>query len=385
MLSERTCSFSLQQDQRQLSAQSSTRCPSSPSSSHRNSVNLDDFSPSTISSVDVASQSSQVESSYSGDFEDPINFDHMELLVHFTQSEELFNISERVQNDRKLVYSIGLKEAFKAPYLMYEMLAFAAQHLAFLRPERSSHYLHESISLQTRAISLFNATRTHITRDNCVAVLLFSTVLGHHLLADTLQGPHRKELDDFIEHFVQCAEIRRGVYVIAETAWPLLMESELEPILSKSLTFTSRMPIGKECDAIKTMIKDAENMTEEEKDACYSSIRYLQVGFDAVEGIGDVVDDKHQMIYSWTMLMPSKMRDLLLEKRPEALVILAYYSVLLHHAASLWQARTAGPYVLDLINSKLGPQLQSEMQFPRRVIHGRSLADRSLCDLSDLF
>jgi hypothetical protein len=291
----------------------------------------------------------------------------MDLLVHVTQDSDLFNLSTGIENYHSSGLALGLKTALQAPYLMHALLGFSAQHLAHLRPERSAHYLHQAVTLQTRAISLFNATRTNVDASNCVAVLLFSSVLGHHLLADTLSKREPGGLDAFIAHYVQCVEMHRGIYTIASSAWPLLMDSELEPILSMSVKFTSRSPKGAECDLLKELVDQSNDLGEEDKDACRLAITYLQVGFDAALAEEEILVNKHQMIYTWTMLVPPEFTSMLAKKRPEALVVLAYYAVLLYHGRKLWQCGDGGAYIFGLISSHLGPRWTAWLCLPHQI------------------
>ncbi|KAH7063925.1 hypothetical protein BKA63DRAFT_538405 [Paraphoma chrysanthemicola] len=289
---------------------------------------------------------------YDDGTEPKINLGHMELLIHTTQDSSMFDLSE----------------ALKAPYLMHELLAFSAQHLAYIRPEKSEHYLHQATILQTRAISLFNSSWTNVNKSNCVAVLLFSSVLGHHLLAETLHGRHTDGLDGFISRYIQCIEMHRGIYTIATSAWPLLMSSEIEPILTRSANFTSREPLGNECAGLKDLIEHATSLSWAEKQSCQRAIDYLQVGFDAAAETGEAVVYRHQMIYSWTLLVKPELTTLLAKKQPEALVILAYYAVLLHHGRGLWQVGKTGESVFGLIETHLGSAGDDWLRIPRLII-----------------
>ena len=291
----------------------------------------------------------------------------MELLVHVTQDRNLFNLGTGVESHHTSNLALGLRTALQAPYLMHALLGFSAQHLAHLRPEKSARYLHQAVALQTRAISLFNATRTNVDASNCVAVLLFSSVLGHHLLAETLSRREPRGLDTFITHYVQCVEMHRGIYTIASSAWPLLMKSELEPILSESIQFTSRSPKGTDCRPVTELVGHSKDLTELEKDACRLAIAYLQVGFDAALAKDERLVNKHQMIYTWTMLVPPEFTSMLAKKRPEALVVLAYYAVLLHYGRDLWQCGDGAAYIFGLVSNHLGPKWDPWLYFPLQI------------------
>lgn len=296
----------------------------------------------------------------------------MELLIHLTIDKELFNLGHvNLGTDANpLDFSFALKTALASPYLLHQVLAFSARHLAYLHPARSASYLHQAVALQTRAISLFNASWAGVNRSNCVAVLLFSSILGHHLLADTLAKRDPGGLDAFLAHYMQCLEMHRGVHAIAVTAWPLLMDSELRPILAWSSGFTSRRPRGDHCQHVKELIDGADGLREEEKAACQRAIQYLQVGFDAVlaEHGEDEKGNRFQMIVSWPMLMPPEFTGLLAAKRPEALVLLGYYALLLHYGRKMWQVGDAGAYMLGIIADYLGPEWDHWLKYPRERI-----------------
>ena len=270
----------------------------------------------------------------------PINFNHMELLAHLTIDKDMFNLGVDIE-DYYAALSIGLKTSLTSPYLLHQLLAYSARHLAFLHPECREFYNQQAVILQTRAVSLFTAIPITVNQFNCMPILLFSSLLGHHLLADTLATRDPCGLDGFVNHFVQCAQTYRGVYTIAKSAWPLLMESELGPIMSLSANFTSRPPQGNDCQRVSELVDSATDLSEEDRDGCKVAIRYVQVGLDAVSGeeSNDVARNRFQMISEWTMLVPPEFTRLLADKRPEALIVLAHYALLLHYGRRLWWKR----------------------------------------------
>lgn len=294
----------------------------------------------------------------------------------------------------------------------------------------AARYKRQAVLLQTRAISLFNtawrAVHGVVDRSNCVPMLLFSSVLGHHLFADSLSR-RDDTIDKFLEHYVQCAQLQQGVYAIATTTWPFLVVSEFAPILQWSARFTSREGRGSDCARLLTLINGAsdDRLSSSKKDACRNSIRLLQVGFDVLylpppktpktpktpstntnsrTGSADVdamdmdettdgpaadeleeeegeedeeeesEDDKaehsyrHKMILLWALIMPKEFADLLAAKNPESLVILAYYACLLNHGRHLWQVGDAGEYIMGLISDHLGPAWDEWLDEPRHRI-----------------
>jgi hypothetical protein len=296
----------------------------------------------------------------------------MELLVHLISDKDIYSLGTNV-GDYSDRMSFVLRTSLSCPYLLYQLLAFSARHLAYLRPEQSSTYLNRAVTLQTRAISLFKTFWTgDINSSNCTAVLLYSSTLGHHLLADMLSKRHSKGLEDFLPDYLQCLDLHKGVYTIATTAWPMLMDSELGPVLADSSRFTSQRPaLGQLCRPLVELI---ERLDDEEKVACREAIRYLQIGLDAVRpSEPDDAEAKgygksFEMTALWPMLVPPKFTTLLATKRPEALILQGHYALLLHYARDMWQVGDAGPYMLKIIADYLGESWNHWLRGPLEIL-----------------
>jgi hypothetical protein len=369
----RDCSYASQAPPTTLSASGAgpPELPISPSGKpSQGGITLVDVAPTTISPTAASrfapdsSEHLAVDDHQNSALGEVINLDHMQLLIHLTLNEDMWALSGGITPSG---LSFGLKTAIESPYLLHQLLAFSSRHLAFLHPKRAAFYLHLAVGLQTRAVSLFNSTWKEVDQSNCVSVLLFSVVLGHHLLADTLAKRDSSGLGAFMAHYLQCVEMHRGIYAIATTAWPLLMESELEPILSWSSGFNTRSLKGNHCQKIQELVDGAEGLREEDKDVCRQAVRYLQIGFDAVLA-EEEPGNRYQMICSWMLLSPPEFTELLAAKRPEVLVVLAYYALLLHYGRNMWQIGDAGPYILGIVGDYLGPEWDPWLALPRAMI-----------------
>ncbi|KAF1847603.1 uncharacterized protein K460DRAFT_277402 [Cucurbitaria berberidis CBS 394.84] len=368
-VSDRECSFTAQASQATLSTPGASSRSVSPGDINRpNTTPIFSDSPLTPSSFCNA-EFSQPPAINDPGVDEPINFNHMELLAHVTIDKDIFNLGVDV-GDYYAGLALGLRTSLKCPYLMHQILAYSARHLAYLHPGRSEFYLRQATTLKTRAVSLFTAVPMDVDQSNCIPIILFSAILGHHFLADTLAKRDSSRLDAFIAHFVQCAQTYRGVYTITLSAWPLLMESELAPILSLSAKFTSREPKGIDCQRASELVDNAPHLSEEDKADCGLAIQYLQVGFDAAleEDPKEMPVNPYQMISEWAMLVPPGFTRLLGSKRPEALVILAHYALLLHYGRHLWQVGDAGAYILRILGNYLGPEWNPWLDYPRQRV-----------------
>ncbi|MCJ1371719.1 hypothetical protein MMC20_002938 [Loxospora ochrophaea] len=377
-MSERNCSFASQAPPESLSTSgtSSHERSTSPADSHsQGAVIIPDAT--TLTAAPLFNPDSPERPSINNR-RDPtpdeaINLDHMELLIHLILDKEMFNLGVGV-GAYPSGLSLALKTGLESPYLLHQLLAFSARHLAFLHPESSASYLQQAVTLQTSAVSLFNSAWesnfnwTKVDQSNCVAILLFSSILGHHLLADSLAKRDPGGLEAFMTNYMQCLEMHRGVHTVAISAWPLLMESELKPVLLWSSGFTSRPPRGNHCHRIRELVDRADGLGEENKEACRLAIQYLQVGFDAMLAEEEEQDNRYQMIFSWPMLAPPPFTGLLAAKQPEVLVLLGYYALLLHYGRNMWQVGDAGAYILGIIADYLGPEWGHWLEYPQERV-----------------
>lgn len=299
-----------------------------------------------------------------------LNIHHIELSVHLSYDPDLLSLTiDRetfvLSRDIPLIQKTGLEY----PYLLHEVFAFCSCRLAYLKPEKREFYQNQAIQLQTRAVSLFNTTWKGVNESNCVAVTLFSSILGHHLLADTLAKRNSAGLDGLIKDCLQFLEMHRGIRTIVDSAWPQLMNSELEPVLSASVRFTSRLTYGIECSHLRQMVENSEFFSEEDKRDFYFMIHQLQIGFDAAKAeVGRGY--RHYMVYTWLLNTPQGFITHFSTKRPEALVLFAYYAVLLHFARDLWQVGDSGVYVLRITEEFLGEKWRPSFEYLWQLING---------------
>jgi hypothetical protein len=107
-------------------------------------------------------------------------------------------------------------------------------------------------------------------------------------------------------------------------------------------------------------------LSNEEKEVCHEAIQYLQLGFDAMFEEDD--GSRYRMIFQWTMLASPELAGLLATKRPEALILLGYYALLLHYGRSLWQVGDTGEYLLGLIVDYLAPEWHIWLEYPQRMM-----------------
>lgn len=246
---------------------------------------------------------------------------------------------------------------------MDELLALSAAHKNTLHPDRRDFYLTEAARLQTRGLSRHNAAQTELSDDNCVAVFTYSALLGQHVLFDTfsLQG----DFPAVISKFVQCLSLHRGIRTIAASS----SEKNLTELLGGDLSLLEPLgPVqpGDESALLWEQLA-ASQLSDGSKHDCQEAVKALQVMLSR-QRLGTVRGAL--AIQEWAVRVPTGYVELLNQRRPEALVVLAYYAVLLHREREYWSIGGTGSYLIRSITSNLGEYWTEWLEWPNRVLAG---------------
>lgn len=247
----------------------------------------------------------------------------------------------------------AVKIGLSHPFLLNEILAIAAMHLAICSPERRELYHTRATELQSFTLNRFNTIQKQVDKSNCVAILLFSSLLGVHLLANRADT---RELDfgEYLDHIQSYISVTRSVHslVIAEW-WSYLHESEIHPLtrLSAQDPQPPYNSIPSECRALCDLIDESQHQPPSIK-AYNTAIDRLFWLFE----IADIPSTLHstiRWIIAWPVQLPELYVVLLNQRRPEALVILAYYGVVLHSYRDAWAIGDSGAALVKAISAQL--------------------------------
>lgn len=287
---------------------------------------------------------------------------HLELLQNFTAATFVPEMGDDLLDTAKLVVETGLH----APYLMYETLALSARRLACLRAPGRDMYLNHAMQLQTHVISLFNNDRSTVDETSCVARLLFSSLMGRHLLSDALA--HRDgDLDSFLDNFIRYNRLHRSISSLSGDAWPFLKDSKLRDVMLWGEAVFTIQPRGHHCDEV-TRLLSLSDLDQSSREACQTATRFLQVGFDeSKDGEAQGRRTIH-IIFWWAILMPEQFLDLLTNRNPVAIVILGYYVALLEHGKRVWLIGDAASYLLYSVARYLGDEWSDWLAAPQSLL-----------------
>jgi hypothetical protein len=291
---------------------------------------------------------------------------HVELFYHLT-TETIKSLHTEFQNVH-IPFDEILKEVISAPYLMNELLALAAIHRSILNPARQDFYRHQATELQTHALSIFNQMKHEINAETCVPMFVFSSVLGLHEMCETFVF-RETEFDSFLDKFVRYLSLHQGVKVITHGTWHMLSESVLSPLLKQGEAVPPlSTALGNTCSGLLDLIKTAD-LNQDHFASCEQAISALRsalgVAPSDAEGRPSI-----NAILTWPVILCQRFTDLLRQREPHALVILAHYAALVHCRRDLWMCGDGGQFLVNLISQNLGDEWADWLIWPNQVVSG---------------
>lgn len=308
----------------------------------------------------------------------PLNVRHMELFSHFIFQTAPSFYDGAVPDLDQLPAMMPAMLSFE--YVMYEILALAALHLSHTEPGQAAYHREEATALQTRALSLFNDAGTEATAETCLPMLVFSSFLGLHTLAEAVTASKNDGIG-FLDKFVTYLNLHRGVRLVTGQAWELLSRSRISPMLKRAEHALERAQSQPEqgqatliAERLKSLLDDA-NMEPSSKQACRDAVSQLQLVYQYELHSGQLPREEQApgLIWAWPTMLPGTFTRLLMERRPEALIVLCYYAVLLHRRRRMWLVGDAGQRLIEEMSRFLGTYWREYLEWPNQMLEEEPL------------
>ncbi|KAL8959958.1 MAG: hypothetical protein Q9193_003258 [Seirophora villosa] len=265
-----------------------------------------------------------------------------------------------------------VKHGLSHPFLLHEILAIAALHLATCIPEEKGLLTTQATELQNYAVGKFHEIEV-TDETNCIAVMLFSSLLGVHLLADRsrTQG---LGFSDFLDHVLRCMGLLRGVMELTLKEWTSFFQaSDIAPLIRDGRPQAPYDNIPEDCRDLLELVKQS--------DLGPSSVTAYNAAIDRLFwlfALSDVptVHSTTRWAIGWPVQLPDEYIVLLNQRRPEALIILSYYGVILHFNREAWIIGDTGARLVRAINSQRNAKNFAQTRLGRDTRIGQEHAFR---------
>lgn len=226
------------------------------------------------------------------------------------------------------------EEGLSHPFLMHGILALSALHLARTAPEPSRHaaYLNRAVAHQNQALALFRELLSDVNEGNAKAMFAYANIV----IAYTSGFPHTPDVQDpwtCIDDLYQVLVLTCGVQQVIKSSSEFLNHSTFASILQVDET---RAPLPEDAATAIQHLHEANQICHA-RDETHETETYTVTIENIAEMLSWVYGATTTVIAGrWAIKLPSRFLDLLREREPLALVILAHYGVLLQHLKHRW-------------------------------------------------
>lgn len=259
------------------------------------------------------------------------------------------------------------KVATDYPFLMHQILAVSAFHLATLEPQKRQENLSLGLQHQQHAIRGVYAEISNVTPQNCHALFAASSMLfigSFAASSPALHSPLQLEMGHILEIFT----LIRGVSGVLTSAKENVRYGILRDFMqcdrysggSKLLGSLLRSVAG----AIDKM--DQADVSTEVKGLVEGAVSGLR---DSV-GLASATTPALNVAVSWPMVLSSGFMALLEAQHPAALVVLVHYCTVLHEGGlHFWFMKDWGSHLMNIILRSLTSKWQELVDWPVNYIN----------------
>lgn len=297
-----------------------------------------------------------------------LQLEDLELLHHFT-TQTCFTLSDRAASHE--LWRVNAPQvAFQHDFLMRGILAISALHMAWLKPDKKDHYSHIAVRQQDAALSAFRSIMSKMDQTNCDAFFGLSSLIVVYGFAapkasDSL-GLFSYSGDDSDEWL----PLIRGVNSILMNVFPWIKQGRLSGLLHDHQQEPPRQDLP---PVLKDQLSHLETLCErvadgqEAADAYRTTLTMLRMCFIRMKN-RPPYECEVSISFLWPVMIPQDYISLLNRRRPEALIILAHYCVILHHLDDYWWMRGWAMHIIDNIKRELNDEQRFWIEWPTRVI-----------------
>ena len=258
-------------------------------------------------------------------------------------------------------------------FVMNGLLAISALHLAWLHPEHRSEsksfaYLH-----QQQGLVLYRSAMDHAGEKNCHALFAFSSILAVLEFAAPpspdgllfLMSQDDGELPAWL-HLV------RGGCALLFTIWHVILKGPMQQLIGSGQgpTDIANGPDDHHLTVLLPLFSQNSTVLAAgpaELEIYLESLNVLRWVF-TLPYVNESSFTYRYVIQLWPAKVPQNFIVLLNERRPGALILLAFYCVLLERVQDCWYLEGRATQLLSHVRANLDPELLIWIQWPLQVL-----------------
>ncbi|KAF3037670.1 hypothetical protein E8E12_007114 [Didymella heteroderae] len=278
-----------------------------------------------------------------------------------------------------VIPSIG----FEHQYVIHSILSLSALHIAHTRPPNREGLLHISSEHRSKALDGFTEDLQHVSIANSTALFANTTLTFFYAFA-SFSRSFEDEGSDSNARISQVLgkewiSLVRGTAAVLELVYihvregPLRSFLELRKFTELDLTeYIHGSDLGARLQDFKRI------WSTDEHAEVYNETLDLLLRCNAWMEQFDLMTDEAQSAFGynrvcsgpfiWLICTPEKYIVLHQQRQPPALIIFAYYGVLLHRLDNYWWAEGCGRSIVNAADACLGPYWSGLLFWPKQIV-----------------
>ncbi|KAI3573691.1 hypothetical protein IWW34DRAFT_754328 [Fusarium oxysporum f. sp. albedinis] len=305
--------------------------------------------------------------------------DDLGLLLHFQNYTYLdlgYN-SESRQLWRTSIPQLACSHSF----LKHGILACSALHLAYLNPLERQRYQFTAARHQNRALPSFRSAIASANKNNYNALLAFSQLLIIHCLASEKQdenlllvgGKHESGLPDWLH-------VMRGSCTIFGNVWQFMKNGPFTPLMVERMLWQRLTPVPENSEYARRLGLltelpflgkkiSSQHVTEASLSPFSGALLALSRAFSKAQAARlRSVFTIWTALHMWPGQVSQDYLDLLKNRDPASLILLAHYCILLEPFESHWYMGGFRKRLLSRIYNQLDQEWRHWLNWPMEEV-----------------
>ncbi len=246
------------------------------------------------------------------------------------------------------------------------MKALAALHLTRLKPQESDYYLVLATHHQNLALPLIRSELESINEENCHAVYACGHLVTKYAFASSQSletqvfSPGLGEVSEFLP-------LVRGAFSVAEHCLNWLLARPLGPCKEKPLNDTPDLSLNPDNALYARPLSVLRANGGGDGEACCEALNSLRtlLAMDATPG--QTMSTK-TLVFWWPFKISQRYIELMSEGTPEALVVLAYYCIMLKKIDYFWLMKGCAARLFEQCRRDLSKYWHPHIELPLSVV-----------------
>jgi hypothetical protein len=317
-----------------------------------------------------------------GSLNNELTWNDLELLHNYSTSTYM-TLSRRLE-DHYLWQNVLPQLAFESPFLMRGIFAISALHLASLNLGRRHELVLSASRHQHIALQEFRSARMgEITKDNCNAIFASSILLAACSMGSqqSSEDPSRSVPAQETSVVPEWMNLLRGTYALLASAWAWIQEGPLGQILQQEGAILD-CPVGIDDSHLvklatlfepnpQTSTASPPSPETRERNATYrAALHELRDAFlfSYAFSPGGICQSKKWSSLRYVVSVQEDYMKLLVNREPEALILLAYECVLLRREPPCWYMVGHAQLLIGTIRENLPEEWQGWIAWPSSIV-----------------